>query len=134
MEDRSVCSQKCRKSGKIRNRTANTTAARGKLIRQLPDLFALIYALCREKKERRFAQTKIGKLPPPPPQSYRCVIFTMPQIYFNNQSVSSLLLPTVRFSVAEPKLFIFGSGSTFVLYFGSGSSSSHIQLPLKTVL
>ena len=40
-------------------------------------------------------------------------------------------------SVAEPKLFIFGSGSTFVHNFCSGSSSSsspsHI-LPLKTVL
>ena len=38
-------------------------------------------------------------------------------------------------SVAEPKLFIFGSGSTFVPYFGSGSSSSSShKLPLQTVL
>ena len=40
-------------------------------------------------------------------------------------------------SVVEPKIFIFGSGSILVPYFGSGysysSSSSHI-LPLKTVL
>ena len=43
----------------------------------------------------------------------------------------------LRTSVAEPKLFIFGSdsGSTFVHIFGSdsGSSSCHI-LPLKTLL
>ena len=38
-------------------------------------------------------------------------------------------------SVAEPKLFIFGSGSDFDHNFGSGSSSSYSQiLALKTVL
>ena len=30
-------------------------------------------------------------------------------------------------SVAEPKLFFFGSGSDFVYYFGSGSSSSIVE-------
>ena len=35
-------------------------------------------------------------------------------------------------SVAETKLFIFGSGSDFVHNFGSSSSYSHI-LPHKTV-
>ena len=39
----------------------------------------------------------------------------------------------IKSSVAELKLFIFGSGSDFVHNFGSGSSSSHV-LPLKTVL
>ena len=43
---------------------------------------------------------------------------------------------TVLSSVAEQKLFIFGSGSTYVSYFGSGfdssSNSCHI-VPLKTV-
>ena len=38
-------------------------------------------------------------------------------------------------SVAEPKLFIFGSGSDFGHNFGSGSSSSYNHiLALKTVL
>ena len=40
---------------------------------------------------------------------------------------------TNDFSFAAPKLFIFGSGSTFSQNFGSGSNYSHI-LPLKTVL
>ena len=40
---------------------------------------------------------------------------------------------TTKFSVAEPKLFIFGSGSIFVHNFGSSSSYSHILL-LRTVL
>ena len=42
---------------------------------------------------------------------------------------------TERTSVAEAKLFIFGSGSDFGQNFGSGSSSSYNHiLALKTVL
>ena len=44
-------------------------------------------------------------------------------------------LVTIVNSVAEPKLFIFGSGSDFGYNFGSGSSSSYSHiLALKTVL
>ena len=44
-----------------------------------------------------------------------------------------LLFIIINISFAVPKLFIFGSGSTFVRNFGSGSSSSSCHIPVLTL-
>ena len=61
---------------------------------------------------------------PPPSSHYRT---SSSKGYSMLKNISTSLIN----SFEEPNIFLFGSGSTLVPYFGSGSSSSHI-LPLKT--